>query len=318
LSQQADPLVATNNGGGFVAVWGSLAQDGGQFGVFAKRFDAGGQPQGVEFQVNSYTPQDKFPFGVAMDGVGGFVVTWASYQQDGSAYGVFARRFDSGGTPLGVEFQVNSYTVGGQGGGALAMAGSGDFVVAWVSYAGDGSDYRVFARRFDAAGLPLAAELQVSSYANDNQKGRPQAAMDDGGDFVVAWVSQDQDGSSDGVFAKQFQASGVAQGAEFQVNSYTNANQTDPSVAMNGDGDFVVIWDSGDGSDYGIFARRFAAAIPLDIDGDGSFEPLTDGLLVVRYGFGFRGATLINGAVAAGCTRCTAPAIEAYLADLAG
>ena len=43
-------------------------------------------------------------------------------------------------------------------------------------------------------------------------------------------------------------------------------------------------------------------------------DPLTDGLLVLRYLFGFTGDTLITGAVGANCTRCDAPSIEAYLA----
>jgi hypothetical protein len=54
----------------------------------------------------------------------------------------------------------------------------------------------------------------------------------------------------------------------------------------------------------------------LDIDGNGSVEPLTDGLLILRYLFGFRGATLITGAIGAGATRDTAPEVEAYLATL--
>ena len=51
-----------------------------------------------------------------------------------------------------------------------------------------------------------------------------------------------------------------------------------------------------------------------DIDGDGTTKPLTDGLLLLRYLFGFRGDALIQGAVDAGATRQTAAAIEAYIA----
>ena len=40
---------------------------------------------------------------------------------------------------------------------------------------------------------------------------------------------------------------------------------------------------------------------------------LTDGLLVLRYLFGFRGAILISGTVGPNCTRCDSPSIEAYL-----
>jgi hypothetical protein len=54
----------------------------------------------------------------------------------------------------------------------------------------------------------------------------------------------------------------------------------------------------------------------LDIDGNGQYDALTDGILILRYLFGFRGTTLIDGAVAPDCTRCTAPEIEAYIQDL--
>jgi hypothetical protein len=57
--------------------------------------------------------------------------------------------------------------------------------------------------------------------------------------------------------------------------------------------------------------------VTLDIDGDGVSDPLTDGVLILRYMFGFRGSVLVTGAVdLVDCTRCTAPAIEDYLAGI--
>ncbi len=53
----------------------------------------------------------------------------------------------------------------------------------------------------------------------------------------------------------------------------------------------------------------------LDIDGNGSPDALTDGVLLVRYLFGFRGDTLIDGTVGTGAIRATAPEIEAYIAS---
>jgi hypothetical protein len=52
-----------------------------------------------------------------------------------------------------------------------------------------------------------------------------------------------------------------------------------------------------------------------DVDADGETSPLTDGLLILRYMFGFRGATLVTLAVGVNCTRCDAPSIEAFLAS---
>jgi hypothetical protein len=55
----------------------------------------------------------------------------------------------------------------------------------------------------------------------------------------------------------------------------------------------------------------------LDIDGDGQTEALTDGVLVLRWLFGFRGQQLVSSAVdQLECTRCTASEIETYLAGL--
>jgi hypothetical protein len=55
----------------------------------------------------------------------------------------------------------------------------------------------------------------------------------------------------------------------------------------------------------------------LDIDTDGSLDPLTDGLLVVRFLFGFTSTALTGNAVSPTCTtRCDAASILPYLQTL--
>jgi pre-peptidase/trypsin len=66
----------------------------------------------------------------------------------------------------------------------------------------------------------------------------------------------------------------------------------------------------------GVVAFIDQCAITLDVDGDGSASPLTDGLLFLRYLFGLRGVGLTAGTVGSGCKRCDADAIEPYLAAL--
>ena len=51
----------------------------------------------------------------------------------------------------------------------------------------------------------------------------------------------------------------------------------------------------------------------LDIDGDGDRRALTDGLLLIRYLFGFTGDALITGAVGDNAERTTSAEIEAYI-----
>ena len=56
--------------------------------------------------------------------------------------------------------------------------------------------------------------------------------------------------------------------------------------------------------------------VSLDIDGNGKAEALTDGLLVIRYLFGFRGESLTTGAVASDAQRRTPEDIEAFISAL--
>jgi hypothetical protein len=316
MSYQRYPAVALSGGGSFVVTWQSFDQDGSGFGIFAQRYDAAGTPLASEFQINAYTTSSQAFSSVDIDGDGDFVVAWHSFGQDGSSNGVFARRFDSTGAPQSGELQANTYTEGDQGSAAVGVDGDGDFVVTWTSGGQDGSGAGVFGRRFSAAGVAQATEFQVNTYTSSNQR-LGIVAMDGDGSFVIAWDGYENSSTSE-VFARRFSAAGVPLAAEFQVNTYTPSYQSLPAVALTG-GRFGIAWESTeqDGSDNGVFAQRFVTPATLDIDANGTTGALTDGLLVLRFLFGFKGSTLVTGAVdLGGCTRCDAAAIESYLQTL--
>ena len=164
--------------------------------------------------------------------------------------------------PLGSEFQVNSYTTNFQGIPAVASAGNGSFVVVWTSIGQDGSGSGVFGQRYDSLGAKAGPEFQVNTYTTGSQES-PSVAADRNGNFVVVWASDNypssQDGSMSGVFGQRFNSSGAKVGSEFAVNTYTTGSQASPSVGMDGDGNFTVVWasDGQDGSKSGVFGQRF-------------------------------------------------------------
>ncbi len=94
-----------------VIAWQSLGQDGSNFGIYAKRFNASGVELGSEFprQYNNYGIVEVNP-SVAMDMDGDFVVTWQSSGQDTSLYGIYGNVSNSAGTPLVAKFRVNTAT----------------------------------------------------------------------------------------------------------------------------------------------------------------------------------------------------------------
>ena len=155
------------------------------------------------FRVNTYTADDQAAPSVATDAAGNFIIAWESYGQDGSSDGIYAQRYSAAGTPVGTEFRVNNYTTSNQNLASVAMDDLGRFVIAWSGYSQDGNGYGVFAQAFNSDGTPSGPEFSVNTYTDSSQY-YPSIAMDARGGFVVAWRSENQDGSGAGVFAKQF------------------------------------------------------------------------------------------------------------------
>jgi hypothetical protein len=266
--RQFNPSIGMDDQGDFVISWQSYGQDGSVFGIYAQRYNSLGVPQGSEFQVNIYTTGHQGQPSIAMDSDGDFVITWDSYEQ----YSVFAQRYNSFGVPQGSEFRVNTFTTYGQSSPSIAMDNDGDFVISWLSgfdiltgIGQDGNSNGIYAQRYNSFGVPQGTEFKVNTYTTGSQD-TPSIAMDNDGDFVISWGSGNtsldgQDGSQSGVFAQMYNSSGVPQGTEFRVNTYTTSQQAEPSIAMDSDGDFVITW-RGDGysDNLGIFAQRYNTA----------------------------------------------------------
>ena len=106
-----------------------------------------------------------------------------------------------------------------------------------------------------------SGEFLVNTYTAGAQSSSSTTALADGG-FVITWMSNDQDGSSWGIYAQRYDASGNNVGDEFQVNTYTSSEQRDPSATALADGGFVITWMSNDqdGSSWGIYAQRYDAS----------------------------------------------------------
>jgi len=257
---QTDSDIAFAADGSYVVVWESPFQDGDGEGIYMQRFDASGVALGVETLVNTETADNQQDAAIAMDDAGNYVVVWQSFGQDkNNTQGIFGQRFDANGVAQGLEFQVSTTTGGDQFNADVAMDADGDFVVVWAGN-GIGDSDGIFLQRYNAAGVAQGGETLVNTTTGFNNI-LPAVALDDAGNFVVAWLSGGLDGDSWGVYAQRFDASGAFQSAEFKVNTTTAGIQYDASVAMDADGDFVIVWrGNGLGDSLGIFLQRYDAA----------------------------------------------------------
>src|ERR1700720_4437275 len=139
----AHPHAAVLADGGFVVVW-EAAPDGGPATpspLHARLFDARGVAISREIELLR-------PVGQVLGGVAalptGFVVVWDQYNAHQVLSGVFARRFDLTGAPLGRPFKVYRASCCAQ----VAAAPGGGFVVGWSAFSDDQTGNNVVLTRF--------------------------------------------------------------------------------------------------------------------------------------------------------------------------
>jgi Ca2+-binding RTX toxin-like protein len=247
------PDIAADGDGNWLVTWESREQDGSGTGIFLQRVDGQGKPLSPILQVNTTTANNQIQPALAVAEDGSFVVAWTS----SSPAGIQAQRFDATGAKLGEEIQVSDAAPSGAfiGNVDVGMDAAGNFTVVWhYSAAGTFPGFDVYARRFDADGAALSDPFIPATVAADRQS-QPVIAVNADGAQVMAWASNDLDGSGLNIYARRYDADGQAVGGQFLVNTTTAGNQNNPAVAMDAAGNFVIAWDIGGG----IYAQRYSA-----------------------------------------------------------
>jgi hypothetical protein len=87
--------------------------------------------------------------------------------------------------------------------------------------------------------------------------------------FVVVWQGPGQTAGETDVYARRFDEHGMAISSVVTANTFLPGNQTQPSVAMDDAGNYVVIWDTTIplATGHVVYGRRFKAdGTPLDAD----------------------------------------------------
>ncbi|MES2678088.1 MAG: tandem-95 repeat protein, partial [Pseudomonadota bacterium] len=242
--------------GGWVVAWHSYYNDDSYYDIYLQRYDVNGHKVGTETRVNTTTVDHQFDPSVNALPDGGWLVSWTSYGQDGSGWGVYAQRYDQSGVAVGNEFAVNSYTSASQYGSAISATNDGGFIVAWASDKQDDSYEAVYFQRYDLDGNKDGGETQVNTYTFRAQLNPAITTLQDGS-FIIVWQSDIEDGSGYGVYLQHYSSEGIKIGDETQVNIFTNSDQSNPTIASLADGGFIIAWDSGNLDD--VYFQRYSA-----------------------------------------------------------
>ena len=249
-------------------------------------------PNGAEFRVNTTTDGAQVTYNplpgspsqqpdeqqslrtVAMDAAGNYVVVWASQGEDDASpsgnlgWGVYAQRYNADGVAQGSAFRVNPPTLvqGDQLAPAVAMDTDGDFVITWSSYSYDDAndfDFAVYAQRYNNSGLAQGSAIRVNTTTLGDQKNSSIAMLDDGS-FIVTWTGNAGGTQGNNIYARRFTATGgnpaTGRTGEFLVNTtITAGNQQSSTIAVDGTGRFIVVWESEGATSFDIYAQIFDA-----------------------------------------------------------
>ncbi len=257
-SDQQMPSIAANDSGKFVIVWQDSRNKNTD--IYGQRFTADGMLLGENFKINKdlNTARQSEP-ALAVDAAGNFIVVWKD-ERNNKNEDIYLQRYASDGSPLGNNLKVNDDSVGAiQRDPAVAFDGSGNFVVAWEDFRSGYPD--IYAQRFSADGTAIDVNFKVNDNENSNltygMQYNPSVAADASGKVMIVWVDK-RNGDSD-IYAQLFASDGTTLGANFKVNDDVEKNsQYDPAVAVDGTGNFIVVWVDTRDLFNDIYAQKFA------------------------------------------------------------
>ncbi|MBI2307751.1 MAG: filamentous hemagglutinin N-terminal domain-containing protein [Rhodocyclales bacterium] len=300
------PSVAFLDDGGFIAVWMEQNAPAGTIWnvdystIYARRFNAAGQPVGMPFQISAVSNYQYDPKVIGLDG-GGFFVVWA-YKEARPASGtlgwephlgkLWGRAFDASGAPLGSEFRIsNDY--GESDAARIVQLAGGNFIVTWNNETSNYPQPLVVGKRgqlFDAAGTPTGSAFNLLPAATANGAMSPSLSyivpVGDGG-FAEVYQRNIVDSYgwpvTSKVFVQRYSNTGTAIGTEVALSSVHSKFFLESATTLAG-GDIVITLRTQDPTTsayklhYGIYgadgtAKR--ADQSLDVAGNNSYSRLT-------------------------------------------
>ncbi|MFC2088997.1 T9SS type A sorting domain-containing protein, partial [Calditrichota bacterium] len=239
-AEQLDPAIAVDGSGNFVITWEDHRSS--NYDIYAQRYSNNGSALGSNFilHVSTCDTGHSNP-AIAMDGGGNFVITYA-ISDDYSNDDIYARRYTSDGSALGSNFKVNDGIAAWSP--AIAMDGSGNFVITWHDYRNDNTYNHadIYAQRYSSNGSTLGSNFKVNDDAGSVRHENPDIAVDSNGNFVITW--QDLRNFRFDIYAQRYNSNGGVLGSNFRVNDDSDLGvQTSSAIAVEGNGNFVIAWE---------------------------------------------------------------------------
>jgi|GEM_PF-2209952 len=235
-----DAEIAPLASGGFIIVWDDTRSRGGS--IYARLYDSSGSPVGSDFQVdqnpdiNNTAGESSHPV-VATSPTGQIYIAWTDSRNRGLTGNVYARLFNSSGTPLGSDFQVDQ-SPNRVIASSIAATPNGNFIVLWDDCREDG-DFGLpdaYGRVFDSSGNPLTGDIKILQSASGDYSGVATAASDMIGRFAVTCTAT----ICNGICLRHLDSAGNYMDMGVKIDA---GSASYPHVTMVGNMSFMTVFD---------------------------------------------------------------------------
>ena len=252
IAYQYSPSVSMDSVGNFVIVWEDKRN--GNWDIFGQQYDSAGTVVGINFMINSDVgTAEQYSPSVSMDNAGNFIIAWHDFRN--SNWDVYSQKYDNAGAVVGINFIVN-HDIGttDQYRPIVSMNSSGNFIITWVDSRNGNTD--IYSQQYDSTGMAVGINFMINDDLGTTDQYSPSVSMNNTGNFIIVWMDE-RNGNYD-IYGQQYDSAGTIIGTNFIVNDNVGTtNQYLPSVSMDNEGDFVIIWEDERNGNCDIFGQQY-------------------------------------------------------------
>lgn len=247
-----NPQVAMDNSGNTIIVW--FQSDGVYNQIYMSEYRNGSWTSPADLSDNiSPDNQAVTQAKVAMDDNGNAVIVWR--QQDGTHEQIFMSEYRNGSWthPTGLSDNISP---DGQDvlNPQLTMDNNGNTIIVWQQ--SDVNNEQIFMSEYRNGSWSHPTGLSDNISLAGQEVFNPQVAMDNNGNATIVWYQSD--GSNNQIFLSEYRNSSWSHPASLSDNiSPANEHAYDPQLAMDDNGNAVIVWYQSDDIYRQIFKSEY-------------------------------------------------------------
>ena len=233
------PQIAFDPDGNAIAVW-EQRDNNGIMCIYSNRYDSTtgwGTAEDIDMtNFHAFEPQ------IGIDSYGNALVVW----RQGTNNDIYSNRYDSTtgwGTPMRIE-SVNNPGNEPQ----IAINSDGNAIAIWTQ-----DNQYVYSNRYDSGTGLWDTEVLIETDAGNADS--PQVAIDPDGNAIAVWHQNNHD-----IYSNRYDSGTGLWGTAAEEIDDSGANQAAyPQVAIDPDGNAIVVWRQDDGTYDSIYSNRYTS-----------------------------------------------------------